>query len=755
MNDIRIYILSVIFTGIIFSGFSQGDKKKYASPGHVKKMAHTAEEMGDVYTAIDLYQTFLNANPNNLKISFRLAECYRKARDYENAEVLYRKCYDENSSQYITSLFYSGQMLMQQGKYKEAKETFERFKKESKSVTIKNERYFKKMTKMMIKSCEVAPSIKDSSLKVVIFHLDTSVNKAHIEASPVSLSDNKLLYSSLKTNKIEHYNLNDTSVKIPVRKFYVATGRDGHWKTTGEFDGPFNDSKSNVTNGAFSPDGNRFYFTKTIKNIAGKIISQIYVCNKTGRTWSDPVKLKAPINDPFYTTTMPTVGIESKKNFEVVYFVTDRPGGKGGTDIWYFLYDQNKNKYSKPRKIGSKLNTVGNEMTPNFDIETHTLYFSSDGYSGLGGLDILKSTGELNKWTPPINEGYPINSEADDLYFTISKNRETGFFTSNRKGGIALKNPTCCDDIYNFRWTQYIHIIVKGNIFTKYQSTNTDTIKRILNPPQQIISTNTDSLPTDSTLQVSNDSIQFTSTDSTGTVFAVEGTQTDSIIYLDSSKVTLYLVNFENGKETDFFIKSYTTKPDGYYDFHLEQGNYYRLVAEKDGYFNGIATLSTANIKQSDTLIQDIPLKKIPMQAIVLENIYYEFDKWDLTDEAKAIIDSTLYPILRDNPKLIVELSSHTDSKGNDNYNKKLSQKRAESVVNYLTQEKGIEPARLVAKGYGESKPIAPNKNPDGSDNPEGRAKNRRTEFKVIGSSDQFSKVNYGPLYINGKKVEK
>ncbi len=753
MTGIRIYILSLVFIGFTLSGFSQGNKKRYASPGHVKKMARTAEEMGDIYTAIDLYQTFLTANPDNLKVSFRLAECYRKARDYENAEALYKKVYDENSSKYITSLFYYGRMLMQQGKYKEAKDAFEQFKKESRSVTIKNERYFKKMTKVMLQSCDIAPTIKDSSLKVVIFHIDTSVNKAHIEASPVSLAGNKLLYSSLKTNKINYYNLNDTSVKIPVRKFYVATGRDGRWKTTGEFQGPFNDPETNVANGAFSPDGNRFYFTKTTKNKAGKIISQIYVSNKTGRTWSEPVKLKSPINDPFYTTTQPTVGIESKKNFEVVYFVTDRPGGKGGTDIWYFLYDQHKDKYSKPRKIGSKLNTVGNEMTPNFDVETHTLYFSSDGYPGLGGLDIFKSTGELNKWTPPVNEGYPINSDADDLYFTISKNRETGFFTSNRKGGVALKSSTCCDDMYNFRWTQYIHIMVKGHIFTKYQTTNKDTIKRILNPPQLL--TSNDSLPKDTTVITQNDSIQFSSTDSISASFAVQGTQTDSTIFLDSAKVTLYLVNFENGKETDFFIKSYTTQPNGYYDFHLEQGNYYRIVAEKDGYFNGLATLSTANIKQSDTLIQDIALKKIPMQAIVLENIYYEFDKWDLTEAAKKIIDSTLYPILRDNPKLIVEISSHTDSKGNDNYNKKLSQKRAESVVNYLTQEKGIDPARLVAKGYGESKPIAPNTNPDGSDNPEGRAKNRRTEFKVIGSSDQFSRINYGPLYINGKKVEK
>lgn len=295
--------------------------------------------------------------------------------------------------------------------------------------------------------------------------------------------------------------------------------------------------------------------------------------------------------------------------------------------------------------------------------------------------------------------------------------------------------------------------MVKGNIFTKYQSINNDTVNRILTFTQS--SNSNDTLPKDSNIFAINDSIQFSSTDSISKSFAVQGTQTDSTLFLDLAKVSLFLVSFEDGKETEFFIKSYNTKPDGYYDFYLEHGNNYHLIAEKDEYFNGIANLSTTNIKQSDTLIQDIELKKITMQAIVLKNIYYEFDKWNLTEQAKKIINNLLYPILRDNSKLIVEISSHTDAKGNDNYNKKLSQSRAESVVNYLTQKKGIDSKRLIAKGYGKSKPIAPNTNKDGSDNPEGRAKNRRTEFKVIGSIDQFSKINYGPAYIKKKKVGK
>ena len=122
--------------------------------------------------------------------------------------------------------------------------------------------------------------------------------------------------------------------------------------------------------------------------------------------------------------------------------------------------------------------------------------------------------------------------------------------------------------------------------------------------------------------------------------------------------------------------------------------------------------------------------KIIINKAIVLENIYYEFAKWDITEQAAVELDK-LVDIMNDNPDIVIELSSHTDSVDTVSYNLRLSQRRAESAVNYIVQA-GIDRSRLTARGYGESRPIARNTNPDGTDNPEGRAKNRRTEFKVI-----------------------
>jgi len=148
------------------------------------------------------------------------------------------------------------------------------------------------------------------------------------------------------------------------------------------------------------------------------------------------------------------------------------------------------------------------------------------------------------------------------------------------------------------------------------------------------------------------------------------------------------------------------------------------------GYFEKLIKISTQGIKTSTVLRDTIIINTIPQEPIPI-NIYYEFDQSTLTKQAMATIDSTLLIVLEEIPNVTVEISSHTDSKGIDEYNKELSQKRAESVVKYLVK-KGIDKARLVAKGYGEEIPVAANENPDGTDNPEGRDKNRRTEFRFI-----------------------
>ncbi|MCB0395924.1 MAG: OmpA family protein, partial [Flavobacteriales bacterium] len=219
--------------------------------------------------------------------------------------------------------------------------------------------------------------------------------------------------------------------------------------------------------------------------------------------------------------------------------------------------------------------------------------------------------------------------------------------------------------------------------------------------------------------------------------------QEDDMKYkpLASATVSLYLIDKDNPEEP-LLIKTDTTGDAGEYFLMMERGNNYQVVINKEGYFNRSFDLSTHNINRSDTIQRNAGVAPIPPEPIIIKNIYYPFDKYYLTDSAKTTIDTTIYVIMKENPNIIAEISSHTDSHGTDKYNERLSQKRAESVVKYLI-EKGIKESRLVAKGYGESKPIAPNEKEDGSDDPEGRAKNRRTEFKVIGRIDNISGIIY------------
>ncbi len=204
----------------------------------------------------------------------------------------------------------------------------------------------------------------------------------------------------------------------------------------------------------------------------------------------------------------------------------------------------------------------------------------------------------------------------------------------------------------------------------------------------------------------------------------------------DSNNVVSNVVVNLIDANTGAVIKSMNSK-DGNYFFDLEPDKNYKISATHDGYFTGTQLYSTLGKDKSDTASYTVSMKKMVMnKAYSLSNIYYEYDKADLQAASKTVLD-TLYDILKENPTITIELSAHTDSKGADKYNEELSQKRAESCTNYLTNEKGIAKDRIVAKGYGKTMPVAPNTNPDGSDNPEGRAKNRRTEFKILNDKKQ------------------
>lgn len=703
------YLISFYFLILLpFAGFSQEDISEL-KPNQVKNFGKNAARIGDIYSAINYFKRYCELKPDNHKFRYKLGELYYKARDYKQAEEQFEKVVKSAYEDYPLSLFYYALMQKMNGNYDKAKENFTKFKKDY--TKAKDSKIYRKRATNEIAGCDIAKELIKNPLKVAITHLDTSINKAHVEFAPFPVNDSTLLYGSLKSEALEYFSVGDSVPALPVRQLYLAKKRNNTWSGGEKLPGPFNLEQVQTGNGVYSADRKRFYFTRCEQTWQNKTICSIYVSNYESGSWTEPVKMDERINDPKFTSTQPAVGFESKNNYEVLYFVSDKPGGKGGLDIWYTIYDAKKKTYKNPVNGGAKINTVGDEMSPFFDRDTKTLYFSSNGWPGLGGFDIFKAVGELKNWTVPQNIGYPLNSSTDDLYPSVFKDQEGGFFVSNREGGIALKSATCCDDIYAYRYSKYIHLATQGTVF---ENEDSSAVKYLDNNysgnPSKVLST------ADSTTkaQPKTEEVVFT-----------EGKSKP----IANASVSLYLVDSENN---EVLIKIDSTDTKGNYFLKLEQGNDYRVVVNSPGFFNKKLSISTKNSTVSDTIRTQVGIKKIPKEAIVLKNIYYPFDKAVLTDEARISIDTSLLVLLNDNPAIIVEVSSHTDNKGADDYNMRLSQKRAESVVTYLIS-KGIDKSRLTAKGYGKTKPIAPNANADGTDNPDGRQMNRRTEFKVIG----------------------
>lgn len=355
-----------------------------------------------------------------------------------------------------------------------------------------------------------------------------------------------------------------------------------------------------------------------------------------------------------------------------LYFSSNRKGGYGGLDIYSAQMDS-RGRFARVRNLGPDINTSGNETFP-YVSENGKFYFSSDGHPGYGMLDIYV-VNRLNGKTVIENLAQPVNSTGDDFGIFLFK-VDRGFFTSNRDGGKGD------DDIYTF--------------------INEDPNLRVVNYYLQGI---TYSMRPDSSRDV-----------------------------LPETKVTLL-------DSKGDIMQDYVTGNDGKFLFHVYENEKYTLIGETDGFLVKRGQYQTIGksvpVETLKELITNVTLDTLLVldrleknKVFVLKNIYFGYDSADIRTASAQELDK-LVEVLNDNPEIKIEMSSHTDSVGSVEYNINLSQRRATSTVNYLIR-KGIPSERLVAKGYGESKPIARNTHPDGTDNPEGRQKNRRTEFKIL-----------------------
>lgn len=513
---------------------------------------------------------------------------------------------------------------------------------------------------------------------------------------------------------------------------------DGEWKKPKTLGGEFSSRKHDgpVT---FSPDGKTMILTQDIgKNEVEKKsmhhLALYFSTKNTEGEWS-------PLKKFLYAPTSSNNGHACfSPDGKRIYFVSDREGSKGGTDIYYS--DFSNGSWQEPINF-KEINTEGNEMFP-FVSQNNHLYFASDGLLGLGGLDIY-FVSLANPEGEPTNMGNGINTSADDFGLIVDKNdRFKGYFTSNRDGLV--------DQIYS--WASKVPSVqVKISVLAQFatpepvanqkiqlidvQSGDTTTLttsedgsittglengkayvlltKKGNFELEKAISFNTNNLTGDTTL---NYTLHLNPLFASTRILVFNKKTNDPI---KNALVTLYDANTK--KDTTM-----KTDENGYVRSKVNRNSAFKLSANKDGYIGNSSVFTTS--KTDDEVEMKMGLVKIEKGVVFkVDNIYYDLNSSVLRPESKVSLD-TLAQFIKKN-KVKIELSAHTDSRGSNKYNMWLSQKRAQSCVNYLVKEKGISSSMIIAKGYGETRPVNGCVDGVNCSDKEYQA-NRRTEVKIL-----------------------
>jgi hypothetical protein len=428
----------------------------------------------DFYSAAVYYHNALTIDSTDITTAYKYADASRLFNSYKEAMHWYGYVLESNKADnFPICRFWFALMNKSNARYDEAHENFQLFLEKYN----KKDDYFFKKANIELNACLEAKKITENKLPVKIDHLaGTSINTSFSEFNALQIGDNELYFSSLRP-----VSEGDFETFIPnayISKIYSAKNSAKGWTNIKEFDPKINDKESHNANITFYKNHKKLYFTKSKVDNNPTLASEIFTSEFKDGKWLKPVKLDKNINMPGYTCTQPN--IFSGPDYDVLYFVSDRPGGFGKLDIWYSIIKDGK--YGDPINCGSIINTMGDEVTPFYYEKDNTLFFSSDWHPGLGGHDIFKSKGGLSEWTIPVNIGYPINTSYNDIYFSVNEVDKDGYLTSNRPGSIYIKSETCCNDIYYYEWKEQpkqitaVQVIKKDTVKLEIE----ETIKQLL-----------------------------------------------------------------------------------------------------------------------------------------------------------------------------------------------------------------------------------------------------------------------------------
>lgn len=472
--------------------------------------------------------------------------------------------------------------------------------------------------------------ITPKNYPVSISNLGSTVNSSEDDFSPMVLGNGRVLYF--------------TSTRGGDQDIYSTIATAGGWSSISSV-GPTLNTTNEEGGTTITPDGHWMIFTACDRD-DGVGDCDLYMSEYGGGSWRNVTNLGSVVNSGKWDS-QPALSADGM----TLYFVSDRPGGFGGTDIWYTTRNLG-GMWSAPINAGLTINTSGDEAAPYIAADGRTFYFSSNGHPGMGGMDMYACKWQSGQWSTPQNVGTPLNSEFDDYFYALQLGTDNVFFASDRPGGQGGL------DLY----------VAVPNPF----------------PPNPVTT--------------------------------VLGTVTDA-----KSKAPLgaklTVTDLSNRQILSQFMSD---DVDGNYVVVLQSGKNYAITAESPGYLFYSDRFDVPKDAPNNMVRKDVKMERDAVRLLV----FFDFDKSELKDESRVDLDRAV-DLMKGNPMIKVELAGHTDNVGSRDYNKKLSQDRANACREYLISH-AVEASRITARGYGMEVPIATN------DTEDGRAQNRRVEFRVV-----------------------
>lgn len=685
-----ICVIAVFLIGII-SAFAQSvefEKVNFPNDKSGFKDAKRAMEDGDDFfnksqkegyklynDALELYLTANSFNPNNALLNYKIGVCYLNSAWKQKALTHLEKAYKLSPNVGENVHYYLGRAYHLNMEWDKAIKEYQVYRpmiKPEDKESIKD-------TDKKIGECRTGIELVKNPVLVFIDNVGADINSPFPDYGPVISADEAvMMYTSRRPNTSGGGI--DPSDQQYYEDIYISSNENNKWETGRNMGKPVNTDNRHDATVALSADGQKlFIYLDDMTRGSGNI----YECEVKGTTWTKPDNLNDNINSKYHESS---ASITADGN--TLFFVSNREGGFGEHDIYKCTWDLKKKKWGEAENLGPTLNTPYGEHGVYIHPDGKTLFFSSEGLKTMGGYDIFKSIWDekKKKWSTPENLGYPVNSPDDDIDFVLSASGKHAYYSAFKTEGYGEK------DIYIITFVTPKHPVL---------NTEDNLLASLAEPIKETVIAKAVDIP------VAAVSILK------GTIFdAVTKAPLEADIELVDNVLNQIIASFKSNSATGKYLVS------------LPAGKNYGIAVKKEGYLFHSENFDIPAAAGYQEYVKDVPLKNIAVGTkIVLRNIFFDFDKATLRPESTYELER-LVQLLKDVPGMKIEIGGHTDSKGSDEYNMKLSASRAESVMNYVATH-GIDKARLTSKGYGETKPMATN------DTDDGRQLNRRTEFEI------------------------